>query len=104
MQGANGHMLCFHRCLSCICISELMTDCNDQPLVDYSVSTCYFLVFIVTETTFSGGPISGALLTSQYKWLIPSIFCGVSCHFLHLREPCAEILFTLISSSHYSEV
>ncbi|KAG1733995.1 major facilitator superfamily domain-containing protein [Suillus lakei] len=27
---------------------------------------------------FSGGPISGALLSSQYKWLIPSLFNGVS--------------------------
>ncbi|KIK35978.1 hypothetical protein CY34DRAFT_95236 [Suillus luteus UH-Slu-Lm8-n1] len=31
-----------------------------------------------TKPMFSGGPISGALLSSQYRWLIPSLFSGVS--------------------------
>ncbi|KAG2133316.1 major facilitator superfamily domain-containing protein [Suillus clintonianus] len=25
------------------------------------------------------GPVSGALLSSQYRWLIPSLFCGIIC-------------------------
>ncbi|KAG1807027.1 major facilitator superfamily domain-containing protein [Suillus subaureus] len=32
----------------------------------------------IIEPIFSGGPISGALLGSQYRWWIPSLFSGVS--------------------------
>ncbi|KAG1753561.1 MFS general substrate transporter [Suillus paluster] len=46
------------------------------PLVNYSVSSL-FPVFIC-QLNFSGGPISGALLSSQYRWLTPSLFNGVS--------------------------
>ncbi|KAG1807030.1 major facilitator superfamily domain-containing protein, partial [Suillus subaureus] len=33
-------------------------------------------ICFVFTAMFSGGPISGALLSSQYKWLIPSLFSG----------------------------
>ncbi|KAG1745680.1 hypothetical protein EDB19DRAFT_456280 [Suillus lakei] len=39
----------------------------------------FFSLYLPLRTMFSGGPISGALLSSQYKWLIPSLFSGIIC-------------------------
>lgn len=35
--------------------------------------------FFTSFGSLLSGPISGALLTSQYKWLIPSLFSGIIC-------------------------
>ncbi|KAG2028674.1 MFS general substrate transporter, partial [Suillus americanus] len=49
------------------------------------------------ELIFSGGPISGALLGSQYKWWIPSLFSGVSSS--HRSCTCADHVLKFASSS-----
>ncbi|KAG2129528.1 MFS general substrate transporter [Suillus cothurnatus] len=55
------------------------------------------------EPIFSGGPISGALLGSQYRWWIPSLSNGVSSS--HYSCTCASLVLKLASSSsHSSEV
>ncbi|KAG2039268.1 major facilitator superfamily domain-containing protein [Suillus americanus] len=51
-------------------------------------------------TAFSGllsGPISGALLGSQYRWWIPSLFSGVSSS--HCSCTCASLVLKFASSS-----
>lgn len=87
MQGADGPMLFFHLCVSVSSVSELLTDCEFQHLVHCSVSSFFRSLFTV-EPTLSGGPISGALLSSQYRWLMPSLFSGVSSHNHSRTSPC----------------
>ncbi|KAG0693431.1 major facilitator superfamily domain-containing protein [Suillus ampliporus] len=42
----------------------------------------------VVEPMFLGGPIAGALLSSHYRWWIPSLFSGVSNHNRSPISPC----------------
>jgi hypothetical protein len=79
LQGTNGHMLYFRRCV--LQFSSLTVTKDRRPGLAGLLGECLYQVCVLNiERIFLGGPISGALLSSHYKWLIPTLFSGVSTH------------------------
>lgn len=76
--------------LSLVCSTQLcLGTANNAQMVSLWWITRWVVAFrslFAIELIFSGGPISGALLSSQYRWWIASLFSGVSSFALLLHH------------------